>query len=303
MNPMDALYALGTSLNPPLQRVIERGKRGQELEKWGLQPHRADPGTSMAKDDADDYDSLIPEGLTGTVLFPIMNATDALATIQTVLVQGAKTAPFKHHTPSFLSSCRTAFESSAQAIWIMTADDRAGRRARAAGLARIGTEHAREYQREAIESHDNKLVVMSAEDYAQSVHRLDFQQGELDVLGTLPQQKGGGYSAMVRKAASWLQDNPPLHSTDLDGKHFPSIMKQQYRLCSSFTHGHSWPTDLVDGPTSMFAMMADAIAAAVINTECAIALYEAQSTDPNIGRTNYYPDRLQVTIDEWRSRY
>ncbi|QQM21811.1 hypothetical protein I7X09_28375 [Rhodococcus sp. P-2] len=303
MNETDALYALGTLLTPPLGRVVERGKRGQTLEPWGLQPHRADPGTPMAKDDEDGYDSKIPEGLTGTVLFPIVNATDALASIQILLETGAKRTPFKHHTPSFLSSCRTAFESSAQAIWIMSPEDRDSRRARAAGLARIGTEHAREFQSEAINAHDNKLLVMPDKSYEQSKRQHQFYQDELDVLDTLPQQKGGGYTAMVRKAANWLQDNPPFHTTDMDGKHFPTIMKQQYRVCSSFTHGHSWPTDLVNGPSALFAMMADAIATAVISTECAIALFEAQSTDPASGRTNHYPDRLQPTIDGWRDRY
>lgn len=303
MNPNELLYSLSTALNPPLQRVIARGERGQELEAWGLQPHLGDPGTSMAKDDEDDYESKIPEGLTRTAAFPVMNATDALATIRTVLAEGAKRVPFKYHTPSFLSSCRTAFESSAQAIWILSPEERDVRRARAAGLARVGIEHAKKYHEEALEAHDNRLLVLPDETLAQTKHRLQFHQEELDVLDTLPQQKGGGYTEMVRKAANWLQANPPLHSTDLNGKHFPTIMKQQYRVCSSFTHGHSWPIDLVDGPTAMFAMMADAIATAVISTECAIALYEAQATDPASGRVNHYPDRLQPTIDAWRTRY
>ena len=53
----------------------------------------------------------------------------------------------------------------------------------------------------------------------------------------------------------------------------------------------------------MFSMMADALATALIYTECAVSLFEAQSTDPTSGRTNYYPERLQPTIDEWRDLY
>ncbi|MBO0852403.1 MAG: hypothetical protein J2P18_01385 [Nocardia sp.] len=303
MTNTDALYALGASLAPALGRVVDRGKRGKTLEAWGLKPHRADPGTPMAKDDEDGYGNKIPEGVTGTVLFPIMNATDALATIHTVLSEAAKTAPFNHHTPSFLSSCRTAIESSAQAIWIMCPEDRATRRARAAGLARIGIEHAREYHSEALEAHDNNLLLIPRETYDQSTHRLNFHQGELDVLNTLHQENARKYTTMVRKAANWLQDNPPLHTTDVDGKHLPTVMKIQYRVCSSFTHGHSWPADLVHGPSAMFSMMADAIATAVTSTECAIALFEAQSSNPTSGRNHYYPDRLDPTIEEWRKRY
>lgn len=303
MNDADALHALTALMLPSLGRVLERGKRGQELETWGLKPQRPDPGTSMAKDDEDDFQINVPEGVAGTVIFPIMNATDALASINVLLEAGAKKVPFKHHTPSFLASCRTAFESSAQAIWIMSADDRDSRRARAASLARIGTEHAREYHEVAINAHANRFIVMSDQELAQSNRRLKFHQDELDVLDTLSQQSGKGYSAMVRKAANWLQDNPPVHTTDMDGKHFPTIMKQQYRVCSSFTHGHSWPTDLVHGPSQLFSMMADAIATAVISTECAVALYHSQSTNPSIARTNHYPARLQPSIDAWRARY
>lgn len=185
----------------------------------------------------------------------------------------------------------------------MSPAERGDRRARAAGLARIGIEHAREYHSEAIAAHDNKLLVLPDETYKQSNHRLQFHQKELEVLETLPQQNGRKYTELVRKAANWIQENPPKHTTDIDKKHFPTIMKMQYRVCSSFTHGHSWPTDLVHGPSAMFSMMADAIATAVVSTECAIALFEAQSTDPTSGRINYYPDRLNPTIEEWRGRY
>jgi hypothetical protein len=232
-----ALYALGVILNPPLARAVDRGKRGHTLEPWGLHPHRADPGTPMALDDMDGFDSKIPEGVCGTVLFPIMNATDALASIQILLRSGAGSIPFKHHTSSFLSMCRTAFESSAQAIWILSPEDRESRRARAADLARIGIEHARDYHKEAINAHDNKLMMRPDELYGQSKHRYNFHQDELAVLGTLP-LRGKGYPAMVRKAANWLEAHPPAHTTDMQGKHFPTIMKQQYRLCSSL------PTDI-----------------------------------------------------------
>jgi hypothetical protein len=50
-------------------------------------------------------------------------------------------------------------------------------------------------------------------------------------------------------------------------------------------------------------MMADAAMTAVISTECAIALYEAQASDPKRGRKSYYPERLQPSIDTWRNLY
>ncbi|WP_207843374.1 hypothetical protein [Williamsia soli] len=304
MKEEDALYALGAMLAPALQRVGERCERGRTLEKWGLKPHRPDPRTSMALDDGDGYDRKIPEGLSGTVMFPIMNATDALASADILITAAAKKRPFNHHTASFLALCRTAVECSAQAIWVMSPVERDVRRARAAGLAKVGTEHARDYHDNAIQAHDQKLRVLPDVNYKQSQHRLKFHKEEIATLDALDQENGRKYTDLVRKAANWIEENPPAHATETQNVHIPTLSKQQYRLCSSFIHGHSWPTDLIGGgPSGMFSMMADAINTALIYTESAVCLYEAQSTDPDSTRTNYYPEELQPTIDTWRALY
>lgn len=299
----DPTVGLTTMLAPALGRVMERTQRGRELEEWGLHPHRADPGTSIALDDADGYDQKIPEGLTGTVLYPIMNAVDSLAAIDILIAHAVKARPFNHHTPSFLSLCRTAIECSAQAVWVMCPTDRNIRRARAAGLAKIGAEHAREFHTALLKAHDNGYRVVPEETYAQSRHRLKFHEGEISALDKLDQEKARQYSELVRKSANWIDENPPAHVTEMAGIHFPTLAKQEYRICSSFTHGHSWPIDLLSVPIEMFAMMADAIMTALVYTESALCLYESQSTSSSDPRQNHYPERLQVTIDAWRDLY
>ncbi|MGV9945459.1 hypothetical protein [Rhodococcus aetherivorans] len=304
MDEMDALYALGTLLAPALGRVTERSERGRELAAWGLNPHPADPGTPTALDDADGYDEKIPEGLARTVVFPIMNATDALASIDILITAAAKVRPFNHHAAAILSMCRTAIECSAQALWVMSPLDREIRRARAAGLAKIGIEHSRDFHADAISAHENGLQAMPDETYAQSQHRHKFHSTEIEALDDLPQERARNYSDLVRKSANWIEDNPPAHSDETAKLHFPTVAKSEYRVCSSFTHGHSWPINQIgSGPSGMFGMMADAIATALIYTECAVGLFEAQSTDPESTRPKYYPERLQPTIDEWREIY
>ncbi|OBA69004.1 hypothetical protein [Gordonia sp. 852002-10350_SCH5691597] len=304
MYDSDPLHTLATMLTPQLGRVMERAQRGRTLEEWGLNPHRADPDTPMSLDDADDYEQKIPEGLTGTVLYPIMNAVDSLAAIDILLANAVKSKPFNHHTASVLSLCRTAIECSAQAVWVMCPPERSVRRARAAGLAKIGAEHAREFHTELLKAHDNGHRTIPDETYGQSQHRQKFHDGEIAVLDNLAQEKARQYSELIRKSANWIGDNPPTHAHDLlQGIHFPTLAKQEYRVCSSFTHGHSWPIDLLGGrSTDMFAMMADAIATALVYTESALCLYEAQSTSPDSHR-RFYPERLQVTINEWRELY
>ncbi|MDF0529778.1 hypothetical protein P0W64_09315 [Tsukamurella sp. 8F] len=290
-------------LTPALGRVVERSARGGTLMMWGLRPHAADPGTPMDLDEADGYDEKIPEGIARTVAFPIMNATDALSTTNLLISNAARSTPMNHHTPAFLALCRTAIECSSQAIWAMCPEDRADRRARAAGLAKTGLEHARDYHADAISAHDSGLLKIPDRTYKQSQHRREFHQGELDELAKLSPQNARKYTELVRKAANWIEDHPPAHTNDTKGVHFPTIAQSQYRQCSSFTHGHSWPIDLIQGPTAMFKMMADSINTALITTEVAVCLFEAQSTDPNGSRENFYPARLQPTIDAWRERY
>lgn len=303
MDEADALYTLAAIVDPALGRVRERAQRGRTLEAWGLKPHRADPGTIMAHDDGDDYEQKIPEGLRGTVAFPIMNATDALASIDILITAAAIKRPFNHHAPAVLSMCRTSIECSAQAIWVMSPLEQDKRRARAAGLAKIGIEHAKEFHSDSLKAHDNGLQRLPDETYAQSRHRLKFHSEELEILEQLSQENGRRYSILVRKSANWIKENPPKHTNETRMVHFPTMATMEYRVCSSFTHGHSWPVDLVGRPSEMFSMMADALATALIYTECAVSLFEAQSTDPTSGRTNYYPERLQPTIDEWRDLY
>ncbi len=257
----------------------------------------------MAQDDADGYDEKIPEGLSGTVLYPIMNAIDAIASTSALVSQARAEAPFNHHPAAFLSLCRTSIECSAQAIWVMSSEDRDVRRRRAAGLAKVGVEHAREWHSLTQSAYDNGLMEVPEEASVQNRHRLDMHEEELKILETLGPANARQYSDLVRKAANWIAENPPRHAEDVGRVHFQTVSKLGYRVCSSFTHGHAWPIHLLGNPMESFGMMADSVNLALINTECALALYEAQATDPNLGRDRLYPQTLQVTIDDWRGRF
>lgn len=299
----ELLYTFAALLNPALGRATARAQLGQTLKDWGLNPHRPDPGTPMHGDDSDGYLDMIPEGVAGTVLYPIMTATDAIASAGSLVEMAKRSTPANHHTAAVLSMCRTAIESSAQAIWVMNDSDREVRRKRAAGLAKVGIEQARDWHADTIEAHENGRQLIPDENLAQSEHRLKFHEGELAVLESLEPANARKYREMVRKAANWIAENPPKHTTDVGEVHYPTFALAAYRVCSAFTHGHGWPTDLLGEPAQSFAMMADFINLALINTECAVALYEAQATDPNVRRDQFYPQRLQVTIDEWRQRF
>jgi hypothetical protein len=55
----------------------------------------------------------------------------------------------------------------------------------------------------------------------------------------------------------------------------------------------------------VLTQLAESLAAAVIMTECAVALYEAQATHPARARVRHknYPDHLESTVLLWAGRY
>jgi hypothetical protein len=64
-----------------LERTYERARRGLGLKDWGLKNRTTplDPDSSLAAADAAFLTDYAGDPVSGSVLFPIMNATDNLA--------------------------------------------------------------------------------------------------------------------------------------------------------------------------------------------------------------------------------
>ena len=78
-----------------------------------------------------------------------------------------------------------------------------------------------------------------------------------------------------------------------------------YSFGSSFVHGYKWMRDYVRDDTELLKMIADGFAAAVIMTECAVALFEAQSTNVTRAAVRHrnYSESLAATVHAWAARY
>lgn len=115
------------------------------------------------------------------------------------------------------------------------------------------------------------------------------------------------FEKIVEAAAKWMDDNPPPHVTEANGLEYGMTLGAQrfYAFGSSFVHGYKWMSDYVTGQRDIIAQISDGLAAAVISTECAVALYEAQSTHPvrTALRRRNYPHWLEPTVEAWRPRY
>lgn len=110
----------------------ERARRTPEFLQWGLRPHAVEPDSRLALDDAsvplDDQPNLI----SSTARYPAMNACENLAAAAEVFALAATKKQIRTSAVSVL--CRTAMESSANTIWLISERDPGERRHRCFGF-------------------------------------------------------------------------------------------------------------------------------------------------------------------------
>lgn len=286
-----------------LERTYERARRGQALKTWGLRPQAYDSDSSLALDD----DGFMVElgGLVNvTALFPIMNATDNLAAAADLMASRPQTK--NAHVTSLCTLCRTAVESAAKTIWLLSPVDRANRQARCVGFthseldAQRGFHSVERRRLEARPGCDHDPI------YSQFVEHERLFGERVDMMNGLRREKAPNSSGFVIKAGKWVDANRPTHDPGgLFDNGFEAGVERFYILGSGFVHGYKWAADYVKDELDTFRMVADGFAAAVGMAECAVALYEAQAQRAGAptSRHRHYPDSLEPTIAQWSTLY
>jgi hypothetical protein len=287
-----------------LQRTIDRANRGRALKQWGLRPQPYSPGSSLALDD----DGFMEElgGLVNvTALFPIMNATDNLAAIAD-LIEFRPTSKNAHIT-SLCALCRTAAESAAKTIWLLSPTDRAERQARCIGFTYSELDAQRGFHAAERKRFRAQPGYETDPTYAQFVEHVRLFDERVAMMNGLRREKAPNSSGFVTKAGKWIDAHLPAHDqSGLFDVGFESGVERFYMLGSGFVHGYKWAMDYVQtGEIETFRMVADGLAAAVGMAECAVALYEAQAQlrGAPTSRQQFYPDSLKPTIAKWSAFY
>ncbi|MBU9762250.1 hypothetical protein FR943_00045 [Mycobacterium sp. TNTM28] len=267
-----------------------------------------DRGSSLDLDDSHFLPQLGGNFVSSTARFPVMNAAECL-----VGASQAFGASLEQRRTSTLSTgilCRSAIESAAKTIWLLADPNRAVRRARTLGY----TEREIGYQKKYIAVEKRFLDVRTDRRGAarQSFAETEQQyRARLNFLTSLPQaarqRPPSDYEFFVRWAGNWIDKNPPAHITDADGLPYGMSIGAErfYTVGSSFVHGYKWMTAYLGTEEGVLTQLADSLAAAIIMTECAVALYEAQATHParaRVRRKNY-PEQLESTVSLWADRY
>jgi hypothetical protein len=302
-------------------RVTERAVRTWPLGEWALlrrvlpdggssapDPRRfmPDKGSSLALDDLDFMPKLGAHVVSSTARFPVMNAAENLVGAGQV-----QSATFQENRTSVAGAgtlCRAAIESSAKTIWLLAEPSREVRRARCLGYI----ERERSYQQKFVDLEE--LIYEKREDAERDADYESFQRhrDEYDerqaAIAALPeearQKPARSFEKIVEWSAKWIDENPPPHAADELALGMTLGATSFYSSGSSFVHGYKWMSDYIRNDEDTLKIIADGLAAALIMTECAVALFEAQATHAaRASIRKNYPDRLTPTVAEWMPRY
>jgi hypothetical protein len=268
-----------------------------------------DRGSSLDLDDAHFLPELGGNFVSSTARFPVMNAAECLVGASQAF--GASLEQKRTSTLSTGILCRSAIENAAKTIWLLADPTRAVRRARSLGY----TEREIGYQKKYI-AVETRFLDLRTDDRRDAA-RQSFAEAEqqfrerLNFLTLLPkaarQRPPSDYEFFIRWAGDWIDQNPPPHVNDADGLPYGMSIGAErfYTVGSSFVHGYKWMTAYLGTEEDVLTQLAESLAAAVIMTECAVALYEAQATHPARARVRHknYPDHLESTVLLWAGRY
>lgn len=290
--------------NGSLDRIDQRAKRGAELRQWGLNPKLPEPGSPLAADDAA-FHQAYPEALSGgqgvteEALFPMMSAVECLGAVETLVQQRQNGSVY---AVPVMGLCRSAMETSARTIWILSQPERGERIERALRVLVAQLEQQKRFLKIEDSNMSKNEARFSPELLAMN---REHQRKQAELLKTLkdtyPLPVPDGFGKTIALAAAWVDEHLPAHDTgELAANGLHGGATAFYSWGSSLVHGYKWAVDYAPG-VKLFPMIADSLAAAIFMTECAVCLNEAARRAPGGQRSadSLIPERLEPTITAW----
>ncbi len=313
-----ALYTQRVATLEILQRTVEKARRGGELEVWGTKRisdrfGRIDPRSSLANDDAGFMPDYGEDMVSVTALFPAMNATDALSSVAELIEGRARSR--NSHAASILALCRTATESAATTIWLLSSDKQAMRRGLSVRFTSSELKAQLRFHQSTRAWFDADPLRKQRQDYHDFQEHVRLYNARVEQLrhgeSQTPKARAIGNGDVVVAAAQWLDKHPPRHADGEGGPFgqkfgFKQVADHFYTTSSAIIHGLKWPLDyLPSGEVDLSRMLVEGVNVAVAMAECAVALFEAQARQrlPRTKRQRLYPARLVPTVLEWSALF
>jgi hypothetical protein len=295
-----------------MARTEAKAKRGAELHPWGLGVKRnlVAPGSSLAADDAGFMTDYAGDMVSGTAVFPIMNALDSLASIAE-LIDG-RTQSRDSHAGSLLTLSRMATESGAKTIWLLSSTDRQMRRGLSVRFTNSELDAQRGFHASSRKWFENGPGRNQPIEYQKFLVHVGLFDERVEMLKAGMQQTPRanvlGSTDVVSAAARWLDQNPPAQAGPFGDADFgfEDVAASFYNVSSAIVHGLKWPLDYIpNGEVDLSRMIVEGVNVAVAMCECAVALFEAQAQNwkTATNRLCLYPVSLQPTIDRWADLY
>jgi hypothetical protein len=291
-----------------IARITQRVLRGVQLGEWGRTGRPVDEGSSLALDERDFMPNLGPRLVSSTARFPAMNASENIVAAGQVF-STALSQERQLRTAPVATLCRSAVETSAKTIWLLGDASREVRRARCLGAI----ESECEYQSNDIDVEEATFAIRN--DDARHAEYQRFQQrrqefdARLEAITSLPEsarERPPSFTGYVNHAAGWIDANPPADPLgELSSLGMSLLTRSFYSVGSSFVLGLGWVREYMQRDTDLLRLTLTGFSTAVIMTECAVALFEAQSMNAANAnaRAQNYPAGIASTVDSWSARY
>ncbi|MCB1258658.1 MAG: hypothetical protein KDB26_16215 [Microthrixaceae bacterium] len=292
-----------------------RARQAVEFVEWGLSSHQIEPGSRLALDDkAVPFASTVPDLVSTTGRYPAMNACDNIVGAAEVASVSIRKGQLRTSSVSIL--CRTAMESAAKTIWLLSPTDTDGRVRRCLGFTEV--EDLRQKQFNDIEDE----VLSGRTDRFAAADRADFDRNttlfeeRMRLVSDLPKgqrkRPDSNILELLKSVENWVDaEYPRQPDPELDKIKVPRGAESFYSLGSGLVHGYKWLNNYINKDTlavaevDLIEIIVDALGAALRMTECAVALFEAQSigTSPNPSRRRAYPEGIAALVDRWAPLY
>ena len=294
--------------------VGERAAKAHAFMDWGLRPNPIEDDSRFAHDDAavtlEDQSSLI----SSTARYPTMNASEHLVAAAEVISFAMTKGQTR--TSAVAASCRIAMESSAKTIWLISETDTEERLRRCYGFTKAERgwqEKFDQLEEETLSTRTDPLAEAQRKKFGEHREKFAKRITEINTLPPNARTPPPGPMEIVGEAADWMDENLPRNpDPELDKVIHPRGSKSFYSLGSGFVHGFKWMSDYMFDPSGktlddsgLLEVTLDAFEHAIRMTECAVALFEAQSVGlhPDPKRVRNYPAGLAPTVAKWAPRY